>query len=544
MGSKSDRLNRLVITSPCTESWEAMTGDGAARHCAQCDKEVYDLALLSPLESARLVAKRHGRLCTRITRGAGGRIVTRLPPPAPSFEPARRTSPLAATLVAGLLGVPHGISAAPPSETPAAEAAIAEPNAEPVPAKRPEPPGVSLFGRLISEGGEPLAGATLTARNSLDGGVRWSQTDGDGRFLFLGLASGVYEIEGRLDGWEIDYQGGILLSSGERREVNLSATSEAFTITMGVSISVEPEALRAVFARSPLVVVATTGASTVIEADGDESELETELFVVTVLKGEVPGERLIVERWGSDDPAVDTLAPGTEVLAFLEPTGEGQNWESTEFPLGLEALPPDAIAAHRERLEALAELEPGTATYPGELLEWLVATTEDPLTRAGAVGEISQALWSLGRLADSRGTSREHTAEDVLGITDRFLREGGVLSDEPRADHLGALLTDRHRARLTRALVATEGLSSADLSLFHLVESWAPEQAVAWLAQRFRTVGVEDSDEGRRVVEILGQALPNPDLQALAAEVAEVDYDDEDGLTNALLRFRRALGRL
>jgi|CXWL01.1.fsa_nt_gi hypothetical protein len=544
MGSKNDRLNRLVITSPCTESWEAMTGDGAARHCAQCDKDVYDLALLAPSEIARLIAKRQGRLCTRITRGAGGRIVTRLPPAVPTVEPARRASPLAATLVAGLLGVPAGASTTPPAERPVAEAPVSEPRSEPVPEERAEPPGVSLFGRLTTSEGDPLPGATLTARNTLDGNVLWSQTGADGRFLFVSMVSGVYEIEGRLDGWEIEHQGDLLLSSGERREVNLSATSEELTITAGITISGEPEALRAVFAQSPLVVVATTGASTVIEADGDESELETELFVVAVLKGEVPDERLILERWGSDDPAVDPLAPGAEVLAFLEPTGEGQKWESTEFLFGLEALPPDAIAAYRERLEALAELEPGSSTYPGELLEWLVATTEDPFTRTGAVGEISQALWALGHLADSRGTSREHTADDVLGVADRFLREGGVLSDEPQAELLGALLSDRHRARLTRALETTEGLSSADLDLFHLVESWAPEKAVAWLAKRFRAVGMEDSYEARTVVEILGEALPNPALQALAAEVAEVDYDDEDGLTEALLRFRRALGRL
>ena len=105
MASRSDRLDRLVVRSECTTSWERMEGDGARRFCAQCHRSVVDLAQMTPREiEAQLVAS-GGTLCVRITR-RDGRLVT-APEPEPLVDLAvpasRRPSALAAGLVTALL---------------------------------------------------------------------------------------------------------------------------------------------------------------------------------------------------------------------------------------------------------------------------------------------------------------------------------------------------------------------------------------------------------------------------------------------------------
>ena len=327
-------------------------------------------------------------------------------------------------------------------------------------------PGASLFGVLAGEGGQPLPGAGLKARNTLDGTVFVSGTDSEGRFVLAGLPSGLYEIEGQLSGWIIPSLTGLLLSFGERHEVALTAISLGpWTYPCGgLRIDYSPGSLRHRFNSSQLVVVGTIGVSV---AGGDDRWPDTELLVTAVWKGSTTDERPVIVRWDSVE-----LPPGTEVLAFLSPSGDGR-WHSATWDEAFEALTKPELAAHHDRLEALVNLRPGTERHPVELLEWLVATVEDPRTRAGAVFDLSWALWRLDEMAEARATSAEQAAADLLRVTDLFRSEGGTLGDEPQPELLGALLTDQHRARLTRALETTEGLTQADLGLCQIVQRWA-----------------------------------------------------------------------
>jgi hypothetical protein len=56
------------IASPCTESWEAMTGDDKKRFCGICNKHVHDLGTMKREEAAALV--RGGGVCVRVRKSA------------------------------------------------------------------------------------------------------------------------------------------------------------------------------------------------------------------------------------------------------------------------------------------------------------------------------------------------------------------------------------------------------------------------------------------------------------------------------------------
>ncbi len=73
------KLAELRITSPCPESWEAMTGDDRARVCARCQLAVVDLAELRRADAERLIAEREPdrRLCVRAHHDREGNVATR-----------------------------------------------------------------------------------------------------------------------------------------------------------------------------------------------------------------------------------------------------------------------------------------------------------------------------------------------------------------------------------------------------------------------------------------------------------------------------------
>lgn len=69
-------LSRVRVAAPCPASWQAMSGDDAVRHCALCDKNVYDFSGHTAQEAAHLLAEHEGgELCARLHRRRDGTLI-------------------------------------------------------------------------------------------------------------------------------------------------------------------------------------------------------------------------------------------------------------------------------------------------------------------------------------------------------------------------------------------------------------------------------------------------------------------------------------
>lgn len=71
------RLEQIHIPAPCSQSWEAMTGEEQARFCERCQKSVHNLSAMTRPEAERLVTRMGGHLCVRIETRVDGSIITR-----------------------------------------------------------------------------------------------------------------------------------------------------------------------------------------------------------------------------------------------------------------------------------------------------------------------------------------------------------------------------------------------------------------------------------------------------------------------------------
>ena len=72
-------LDAIHVAEPCTQAWDAMTGDDRSRFCGSCRLHVYDLSSMTRAEAEELVMsrKRAGEhLCVRFFRRADGTVVT------------------------------------------------------------------------------------------------------------------------------------------------------------------------------------------------------------------------------------------------------------------------------------------------------------------------------------------------------------------------------------------------------------------------------------------------------------------------------------
>jgi hypothetical protein len=326
---------------------------------------------------------------------------------------------------------------------------------------------------------------------------------------------------------------------------------------MGGAIAAAPDPLRFAFEQSTLVVDATVGRSQVGEGD-DTAEVVTDLQVDAVLKGEVERRRLKYQHYESREVGEDGIelwradfAPGTRVVAFLDPSEDGLGrlgriYEQSSFGWGARHFDDsEQHDAYVERIEALAKLERRNGREvvadAEDLVEWLVATTEEEATRGEEAGELLQAVLALHDHAESSGVSDAAAALELRSIVDRFRDEGGEVTESPRYEVIGAFLTDDQRARLTTALDSSRGFAEPDRTLFSLVLRWDPAAAQRWLAGALAADAGIDGDNEIWWLSSVAEDLGDDALMTIAAEAsAKVDAiraqwpDDETEETDAL----------
>ncbi|MFO0750312.1 MAG: OmpA family protein [Myxococcota bacterium] len=131
-------MKPFAIANPCSQDWGAMRRDSTspARHCASCDKRVYDLASMSEPAIRGLAILTGGHFCARQTT-VDGQLVVAPPPAAPRRAPFMWRMVTGGMIVAGALAT----AACEPAAHAGAPTPIqVEPGPTPAPAPTPDQP--------------------------------------------------------------------------------------------------------------------------------------------------------------------------------------------------------------------------------------------------------------------------------------------------------------------------------------------------------------------------------------------------------------------
>jgi hypothetical protein len=69
-------VDEIKIASPCDVPWSGMQGDQFVRSCDACEKNVYNLSLLTREEANTLILEKEGKLCVRLFQRFDGTVLT------------------------------------------------------------------------------------------------------------------------------------------------------------------------------------------------------------------------------------------------------------------------------------------------------------------------------------------------------------------------------------------------------------------------------------------------------------------------------------
>jgi DNA repair exonuclease SbcCD ATPase subunit len=65
-------VREATVAAPCPVRWDELKGEGPARHCGVCGKDVYDLTAMPAEEAERTLVVRGGVVCVRAADGGTG----------------------------------------------------------------------------------------------------------------------------------------------------------------------------------------------------------------------------------------------------------------------------------------------------------------------------------------------------------------------------------------------------------------------------------------------------------------------------------------
>lgn len=220
--SSSNMLQGIAIESPCTASWEEMSGTDQVRVCTHCDLSVHDLSQMTAAKAFKLVRTSKGRLCVRMRRNPAGEVVTR-----PVYQKlhaiTRRTSRIAAgafTAVMGLSGAAYAQSTASgTSEKPLTVAAATV---------KPLFPGPSgwLSGRALDQNEAVIPGASVVLKNEQTGDSQSVTTDEEGRYRIWLEAGFTYELAISSPGFATASTPNIAMDNGGEKQLDVTLNTE------------------------------------------------------------------------------------------------------------------------------------------------------------------------------------------------------------------------------------------------------------------------------------------------------------------------------
>ncbi|MEK7855126.1 MAG: carboxypeptidase-like regulatory domain-containing protein [Acidobacteriota bacterium] len=186
---KKKLLDRIDVRKPCSESWEEMTGNSEVRFCSHCSKDVYDLSTMTRAKAERFVRDSNGRLCVRYVKDARGKVVTATP----RLTQIKRQ----ATVAAGVLAASLTFSSLAYAQgKPVKLGELKADSEQGVSKKDPRSGGrSSISGEVLDMNGAVVPGTKVTLRKYKDGEIKITQSDERGRYEFVEIESGIFDIE-------------------------------------------------------------------------------------------------------------------------------------------------------------------------------------------------------------------------------------------------------------------------------------------------------------------------------------------------------------
>jgi Carboxypeptidase regulatory-like domain/Ankyrin repeats (many copies) len=214
----TDLLDRLTVTFPCSEDWDAMTGNEQVRFCSHCDLSVHNLSEMTRGEALALVRKSEGRLCVRYYRRPDATVQT-----LPLHNIKRRASKIATSALTATLSLcsPALAQASSTTELPIQGRAYVSGKRDGARPDEQTRPGATLEGVVLDPNEAVIVGASITLVDEKTKRQYITTTAADGTFKFQSLPEASYTLKAESTGFQTKEISEFRLEANAERQLEL-----------------------------------------------------------------------------------------------------------------------------------------------------------------------------------------------------------------------------------------------------------------------------------------------------------------------------------
>jgi hypothetical protein len=508
MNRKSGKLETLRIPEPCSVGWENMTGDDKIRFCNQCNKQVFNLSVMTHRQAEAIIAATRGNLCARIATRTDDNVLTAqtYTNPLPNLHQiSRRALPIASAVISAMMTFNPSMAAQThPLKT--HQGSTRAQKANPKAKAQAQNTTASLSGTVFDWQKAVIVGAKVTLLNASTNVIETVifSTD-EGTFHFKNLRAGSYNLKIEIAGFLNHEIQEIYLQQNQQRKIEIPMEVSG-TVEGGAVVSSPPQSLQALCAKSDLIAAAIAGESVEVETDDYPATLmKTELQVSSTLKGNPEPVVYVYHYVYQGD--LREFAKGNQLLLFLQKNKIDKQkkggYEVTDANYEIKKLSDADLAIYRERIEELAKIVQKENNQT-EMLEWLIRCAEHQATRFEGAYELANSVSRLS--VEDEKEEAEKTSMDSQTVT---------VNSENNSDsavETAALLTKKQKERLMDALFSTQELSVNDKDLIRLARAWKDEKLLPFLLSKLYSMQETPTDFAPEIMSMIYEIVNDAEI--------------------------------
>lgn len=251
MSDPNRLLNDIRIATPCTASWDQMTGTDTVRFCGECKLNVYNISGMQATDAAKLVSSADGRLCVRLYKKADGTVLTRDCPVGLRAAMRRATRAAGAALTAALgifavfsvrsVAAGDGQQCEKPATAPEAIQGGIAPDPRPMvkmgKIALPRHRGESVLVNVRDESGIKLIGVEVALTNPETGEAVIADQEAPGLYRFDGVEPGVYVVSVTANGFTNPLPRPLRIRAGKQASTTFTLESTGRHVLMGEMVA-------------------------------------------------------------------------------------------------------------------------------------------------------------------------------------------------------------------------------------------------------------------------------------------------------------------
>lgn len=226
---KKFEVNNIRVASPCSVSWETMSGDERVRRCHSCKLNIYNIAEMTSKEVENLITNREDRVCIRLYKRADGTVLTKdCPVGFRAYQ--KRAARFAGAALATVLGL-FSVSFGQKEDEKTIDASKVK-----ISRTVNQNQNSVLSGVVLDSNGAIIPAAKLKLYKEGDKKITKAKSNADGYYVFNNILAGIYILETEYEGFIKHKIVDLEVKNNEKLAVDIELQLGNMTVIVGIYV--------------------------------------------------------------------------------------------------------------------------------------------------------------------------------------------------------------------------------------------------------------------------------------------------------------------